>query len=101
MPLHRYGQEEYTINDYASLVRRIQNELKAYSNPERKAKISEYIKTSNLEFIGVELPDIHRIVKAHIKTFNPLADKPLRSNWKSRGYIWMMPSAWMIVYLYF
>ncbi|MBY8998082.1 MAG: DNA alkylation repair protein [Candidatus Thorarchaeota archaeon] len=37
------------------------------SDSYRKEKIAGYLKTSSLDFIGVELPDIHRIVKQNIK----------------------------------
>jgi len=37
------------------------------SSPERKQKIAGYLKTSSLGFIGVELPDIHRIVREHTR----------------------------------
>jgi 3-methyladenine DNA glycosylase AlkD len=43
------------------------DELRDLSNSERKDKISEYLKTSSLDFIGVTLPDIHKIVKRNIK----------------------------------
>ncbi|MFX1481617.1 MAG: DNA alkylation repair protein [Promethearchaeota archaeon] len=49
---------------------KIHKELQESSNPYRKEKIAEYLKTSTLNFIGVELPEIHRIVKAHIKSLN-------------------------------
>jgi 3-methyladenine DNA glycosylase AlkD len=45
----------------------IHQALKSRSNPQRKKKIAEYLKTSSLEFIGVELPDIHSTVKEHVK----------------------------------
>ena len=45
----------------------IHRALISHSNPYRKEKIAEYMKTSSLNFIGVELPDIHRIVKNHTK----------------------------------
>lgn len=64
-------QEESPISDVSSVVEKITRELKDNSNPERKVKISKYMKTSNLRFIGVELPDIHRIVKTHIKPLKP------------------------------
>ncbi|RLI56696.1 MAG: hypothetical protein DRO87_03650 [Candidatus Thorarchaeota archaeon] len=41
--------------------------LVASSNPTRKKKIAEYMKTSSLQFIGVELPRIHSIVKDHLR----------------------------------
>jgi len=44
----------------------LHRDLLAHSKPERKEKIAEYMKTSSLDFIGVELPDIHRIVTSHI-----------------------------------
>ncbi|MFW9973876.1 MAG: DNA alkylation repair protein [Candidatus Thorarchaeota archaeon] len=46
---------------------RIFNDLKGLSKSERKEKIAEYLKTSSLDFIGVELPDIHATVKQNIK----------------------------------
>lgn len=52
------------------LSRAIHHALEASSNPERKEKIAEYLKTSSLGFIGVELPDIHSIVKSHIRSLN-------------------------------
>ncbi|MBN2230052.1 MAG: DNA alkylation repair protein [Candidatus Thorarchaeota archaeon] len=45
----------------------IHQDLIAHSNPIRKEKIAEYLKTSSLGFIGVELPDIHLMVNTHIK----------------------------------
>jgi len=51
------------------LVASICSALEKASNKERKMKIAEYLKTSSLEFIGVELPDIHRIIKENIKDF--------------------------------
>lgn len=50
-----------------SLSKIIHEELQELSNPDRKEKIAGYLKTSSLEFIGVELPDIHRTVTKHIK----------------------------------
>lgn len=47
--------------------KQICQDLETQSNPDRKVKIAGYLKTSSLEFIGVELPDIHRIVKKNIK----------------------------------
>jgi len=44
----------------------IYSELESSSNSERKEKSASYLKTSHLAFIGVELPDIHRIVKTSI-----------------------------------
>jgi 3-methyladenine DNA glycosylase AlkD len=49
------------------LSKAIYHALKAQSNSLRKEKIAEYLKTSSLEFIGVELPDIHSTVKEYIK----------------------------------
>ena len=45
----------------------IYEELKGMSDSYRKEKIAGYLKTSSLDFIGVELPDIHKIVKQNIK----------------------------------
>jgi len=50
-----------------ALANQILSDLKKHSNSERKEKIAGYLKTSSLDFIGVELPDIHRIVKTNIK----------------------------------
>lgn len=50
-----------------SLSESIHEELIGLSKPDRKEKIAEYLKTSSLEFIGVELPDIHRSVKKHTR----------------------------------
>ncbi len=50
-----------------SLSKIIHEDLQELSNPDRKEKIAGYLKTSSLEFIGVELPDIHRTVTKHIK----------------------------------
>lgn len=47
--------------------KQIHSELIANSSAERKEKIAGYLKTSSLDFIGVELPKIHRIVKTRIK----------------------------------
>jgi 3-methyladenine DNA glycosylase AlkD len=52
------------------IMSQIHSELKAKGNPERKEKIAGYLKTSSLEFIGVELPDIHKIVTKSIKGVN-------------------------------
>ncbi len=49
------------------IVERIFRELQDLSKSERKEKIAEYLKTSKLDFIGVELPDIHRTVNQNIK----------------------------------
>ena len=50
-----------------SIVEQIIRELQRLSKRERKQKIAEYLKTSSLDFMGVELPDIHRTVKNRIK----------------------------------
>ncbi|OLS23301.1 MAG: hypothetical protein ThorAB25_24760 [Candidatus Thorarchaeota archaeon AB_25] len=50
-----------------TVVERIIEELKNLGKQERKEKIAQYLKTSSLEFIGVELPDIHKTVKQNIK----------------------------------
>ncbi len=47
--------------------KQIVRDLETQSDPDRKVKIAGYLKTSSLEFIGVELPDIHKIVKKNIK----------------------------------
>lgn len=47
--------------------KQIHSELKAISSAARKEKIAGYLKTSSLDFIGVELPKIHRIVKTSIR----------------------------------
>jgi len=49
------------------VVDRIFQDLKKMSDSNRREKIAGYLKTSSLEFIGVELPDIHKIVKQAIK----------------------------------
>jgi 3-methyladenine DNA glycosylase AlkD len=50
-----------------SAINRIVQELEKMSDSYRKEKIAGYLKTSSLDFIGVELPDIHRTVKQNIK----------------------------------
>jgi len=50
-----------------STISQIESELEGKSNSDRKEKIAEYLKTSSLDFIGVELPEIHKIVKRNIK----------------------------------
>jgi 3-methyladenine DNA glycosylase AlkD len=50
-----------------SLAKAIHKQLHGLSNPYRKEKIAGYLKTSSLDFIGVELPDIHRTVNSNIK----------------------------------
>ena len=49
------------------LTKKIHIALKKESNSERKEKIASYLKTSSLNFIGVELPVIHQIVKTFTK----------------------------------
>jgi len=48
----------------------IHSELKNSGSAYRKEKIAGYLKTSSLDFIGVELPTIHRIVKTNTKKLN-------------------------------
>ena len=50
-----------------SLTEQIHKELEDLSDTYRKEKMAGYLKTSALDFIGVELPQIHRIVKKHIR----------------------------------
>lgn len=50
-----------------STISKISEELQSMSDSFRKEKIAGYLKTSTLDFIGVELSDIHRIVKQNIK----------------------------------
>lgn len=50
-----------------TVVEQIIEELKGLGKQERKEKIAQYLKTSSLGFIGVELPDIHKTVKRNIK----------------------------------
>jgi len=50
--------------------KQIHTDLRTQRNPVRKKKIAGYLKTSSLEFIGVELPDIHKIVRKNIKGLN-------------------------------
>lgn len=54
----------------SNIVKSIHTGLIEASNAERKEKIAGYLKTSSLEFIGAELPEIHKIVKANIKGMN-------------------------------
>ncbi|MGY5879928.1 MAG: DNA alkylation repair protein [Candidatus Thorarchaeota archaeon] len=54
----------------SKLTKQIRKDLLNQSKPDRKEKIAGYLKTSSLEFIGVELPDIHKIVKTNIKGMN-------------------------------
>jgi 3-methyladenine DNA glycosylase AlkD len=53
-----------------AIVDQIVKQLMSLSKRERKEKIAEYLKTSSLDFIGVELPDIHRTVKENINGLN-------------------------------
>lgn len=53
-----------------TILESIHFELKMQSKPDRKEKIAGYLKTSSLEFMGVELPVIHKIVKSNIKGMN-------------------------------
>jgi 3-methyladenine DNA glycosylase AlkD len=57
----------YSMNMAIQIAKLIHEALIAKSNPKRKEKIADYLKTSSLEFIGVELPDIHSTVKRHMK----------------------------------
>jgi len=50
-----------------SRIAKIFDALNKMSDIERKEKIAGYLKTSSLDFIGVELPDIHRTVTQNIK----------------------------------
>jgi 3-methyladenine DNA glycosylase AlkD len=59
------------VSKQSPLVKDIHDELVRASNQVRREKIAEYLKTSKLGFIGVELPDIHRIVKSHTKAMKP------------------------------
>ena len=70
-----------------STVTRIVEELKGLSKSERKEKIAEYLKTSSLDFIGVELPDIHRTVNKNIKGLN-VDELPeiMEELWKNRTF---------------
>jgi len=63
--------------------KRIHSELRNLGTAYRKAKIASYLKTSSLEFIGVELPTIHRIVKTNIKGMNVVSMPELMAElWK-------------------
>jgi 3-methyladenine DNA glycosylase AlkD len=66
-----------------SIVEQIIRELQKLSKSERKEKIAEYLKTSSLDFMGVELPDIHITVKNSIKSLK-LEDLPeiMEDLWK-------------------
>ena len=54
-----------------SIVEKIIRELQKLSKSDRKERIADYLKTSSLDFMGVELPDIHRTVKNNIKGLKP------------------------------
>ncbi|MGY5881913.1 MAG: DNA alkylation repair protein [Candidatus Thorarchaeota archaeon] len=54
----------------SEILKQIHSDLKSKGNPERKEKIAGYLKTASLEFIGVELPVIHKIVKTNIQGMN-------------------------------
>ncbi|PNX52883.1 MAG: hypothetical protein BV458_07345 [Thermoplasmata archaeon M9B2D] len=71
----------------SNIAMQIQSDLRTHSNPERKEKIAGYLKTSALGFIGVELPDIHRIVKRSIKGIN-LEEMPhlMTELWKMKFF---------------
>lgn len=65
----------------------IHQTLIARSNVKRREKIAEYLKTSSLDFIGVELPDIHTIVNVHIKGLKPNDLLPIMNAlWKFRTF---------------
>ncbi len=44
------------------------DELKEHHNPKRASQVRKYMKTSNLEFLGVPLSTIRTIAKKHAKT---------------------------------
>ncbi len=70
-----------------SLSESIYKELQELSNPYRKEKIAGYLKTSSLEFIGAELPDIHRTIKKHIKGLDiDKLPQLMESLWKIRTF---------------
>jgi len=50
-----------------TIANQIYEDLKGLTRSERKEKIADYLKTSSLDFIGVELPDIHMTVNKCIK----------------------------------
>ncbi|MHA1965787.1 MAG: DNA alkylation repair protein [Candidatus Thorarchaeota archaeon] len=70
-----------------SAINRIFEELNKMSNSYRKEKIAGYLKTSSLDFIGVELPDIHRTVKQNIKGLKiDELPKVMEGLWKIRTF---------------
>ena len=50
-----------------TIANQIYEELKGLTRSERKEKIADYLKTSSLDFIGVELPDIHMTVNKWLR----------------------------------
>lgn len=68
-------------------MKNIVKELRTLGKAERKEKIAEYMKTSSLNFIGVELPEIHRIVKRIIKGLG-LGELPsiMRALWMDESF---------------
>lgn len=65
----------------------IHSELKNRGSAYRKEKIAGYLKTSSLDFIGVELPTIHRIVKTNTKKLNVEEMPKLMVNlWKIKKF---------------
>jgi 3-methyladenine DNA glycosylase AlkD len=70
-----------------STISKISEELQSMSDSYRKEKIAGYLKTSSLDFIGVELPDIHRIVKQNIKGLE-IVELPnvMEGLWKIRTF---------------
>ncbi len=78
--MQRNVAEATTVRIMISHIKdQIHSELKAQSNPERKEKIAEYLKTSSLSFIGVELPTIHKTVTRNIKRLS-VEDMPSLMN---------------------
>ncbi|TFF94876.1 DNA alkylation repair protein [Candidatus Thorarchaeota archaeon] len=45
----------------------IMEALRGSTDPEQRERIAGYLKTSDLEFLGVKLPGIHSAVKKHIR----------------------------------
>jgi len=68
-----------------SQVQEFISEFKSYSDPEKAKGIAGYLKTSQLSFIGVKLPLIHKTTKKHIKEI-PIDRLPgfMKSIWKER-----------------
>jgi len=50
-----------------TIANQIYEDLKGLTRSERKEKIADYLKTSSLDFIGVELPDIHMTVNKWLR----------------------------------